>query len=157
MPANFFLLNPGVSSGGSWVTGRPEDSINNRYDALQIELRRRMSGGLLVQGSYQYVMRTDTTSFYSLRQTSGVYTNTSTPKHSLKVNWAYELPFGQGKPVLGGVGRLGQMLVGGWSFDGNMRVQSGNILDFGNVRLVGMTDQQLQDEYYLRFVKDTDG
>jgi hypothetical protein len=157
LPANFFIVNPGVSSGGSWVTGRPQDSNNNRYDALQIELRRRMSGGLLVQGSYQYIIRSDTTSFYSLRQASGFYSMTGAARHSLKVNWAYELPFGQGKPILGGVGRVGQMIVGGWSFDGNLRAQSGNRLDFGNVRLVGMTDQQLQAEYYLRFVKDSGG
>jgi Carboxypeptidase regulatory-like domain len=156
LPSNFFVINPGVSSGGSWVTGRPEDAYNNRYDAMQIELRRRMSGGLLVQGSYQYVMRSDQTSFYTLR-TAGQYSRTSVPKQSLKINWAYELPFGQGKPWINGIGRLGQMIVGGWSIDGNLRAQSGNILDFGNVRLVGMTDQQLQDEYYLRFVKDSAG
>ena len=156
LPSNFFIINPQVSSGGTWVTGRPEDSINNKYDAMQIELRRRMSGGLLIQGSYQYIMRSTTTNFYTLR-TLGQYSNTAAAHHSLKINWAYELPFGQGKPVLGGVGRLGQMLVGGWSFDGNLRAQSGNVLDFGNVRLVGMTDQQLQDEYYLRFVKDNAG
>ena len=153
LPANFFIVNPGVSSGGAWVTGRPEDSYNNRFDALQVELRRRMSGGLLVQGSYQYVMRSDQTSFYTLR-TLGQYTRTSTPSHSLKINWAYELPFGQGRRWASGVGRLGQLIVGGWSLDGNLRAQSGNILDFGNARLVGMTDQQLQDEYYLRFVTD---
>jgi hypothetical protein len=156
LPANFFVINPGVSSGGAWVTGRPEDAVNSRYDAMQVELRRRMSSGLLIQGSYQYVMRSDTTSFYTLR-TPGQFGNTGVPKHSLKINWAYELPFGQGKPVMGGVGRLGQLVVGGWSIDGNLRAQSGNILDFGNVRLVGMTDQQLQDEFYLRFVKDTQG
>ena len=156
LPANFFIINPGVSSGGSWITGRPQDSNNNRYDAIQVELRRRMSGGLLVQSSYQYVIRSTSTNFYTLR-TLGQDSNTSVPKHVLKINWAYELPFGQGKPVFGGVGRLGQMLVGGWSLDGNMRAQSGNILDFGNYRLVGMTDQQLQDEYYLRFVQDANG
>ena len=156
LPANFFVINPGVSSGGDWITGRPQDAINNRYDALQVELRRRMSGGLLVQGSYQYIMRSDATSFYSLHAT-GQYAKTGAARHQLKVNWAYELPFGQGKPLMGGVGRLGQVLVGGWSLDGNLRAQSGNILDFGNRRLVGMTDQQLQDEFYLRFVQDASG
>jgi hypothetical protein len=155
-PANFFVINPGVSSGGAWVTGRPEDSIDNKFDAFQVELRRRMSGGLLVQGSYQYVIRSTSTIYPTLR-TPGQAADQSTPKHVLKINWAYELPFGQGKPVAGGVGRLGQLFVGGWSLDGNLRAQSGNILDFGNVRLVGMTDEQLQDEFYLRFVKDSTG
>jgi hypothetical protein len=156
LPANFFLVNPSVSSGGAWVTGRPEDSYNNRYDSLQIELRRRMSGGLLVQGSYQFIIRSDQTSFYSVRL-PGEFTQTAAAKHAVKANWAYELPFGQGRKWASGVGRLGQLLVGGWSWDGNLRIQSGNSLDFGNVRLVGMTDADLQKEYYLRFVTDAAG
>jgi hypothetical protein len=34
-------------------------------------------------------------------------------------------------------------------------VQSGNIVDFGNVRLVGMTDAQLQDVYKAYIIPDT--
>jgi hypothetical protein len=156
LPANFFIINPSVSSGGTWVTGRPEDSVNNRYDALQVELRRRMSGGLLVQGSYQYVMRSQTTSFYSVRL-PGEYTDTAVPAHTIKANWSYELPFGQGRKWGGGIGRLANLVVGGWSWDGNVRIQSGNKIDFGNVRLVGMTDSDLQNEYKLRFVTQSDG
>ncbi len=36
-------------------------------------------------------------------------------------------------------------LIGGWSFDGIARIQSGTTLDFGNVRLVGMTQKELQE------------
>ena len=68
----------------------------------------------------------------------------------------YELPFGQGRKWASGVGRLGQMLVGGWSWDGNLRIQSGNSLDFVNVRLVGMSDADLQKEFFLRFVTGPD-
>ena len=42
-------------------------------------------------------------------------------------------------------------LIGGWSFDGIARIQSGRMLDFGNVRLVGMTKEELQDTFKLRF------
>lgn len=42
-------------------------------------------------------------------------------------------------------------LVGGWSLDGIARVQSGTTLDFGNVRLVGMSTKELQDSFKLRF------
>ena len=156
LPANFFIINPDVSTGGAWVTGRPEDSRNNRYDSIQVELRRRMSGGFLVQGSYQYVIRSEATSFYTVRL-PGEYNQTAVAKHAVKANWAYELPFGQGRKWASGVGRLGQILVGGWSIDGNVRIQSGNILDFGNVRLVGMTDAELQKEFKLRFATEADG
>jgi hypothetical protein len=155
LPANFFLVNPSVSTGGAWVTGRPEDSMNNRYDSVQIEMRRRMAGGFLVSGSYQYVIRSDQTTLYTVRL-PGEFTQTSVAKHAVKANWVYELPFGQGKKWASGVGRMGQLLLGGWSWDGNLRIQSGNSLDFGNVRLVGMTDSDLQKEYFLRFVTGTD-
>jgi hypothetical protein len=42
-------------------------------------------------------------------------------------------------------------IIGGWSFDGIARIQSGRMLDFGNVRLVGMSVDDLQDMFELRF------
>ena len=42
-------------------------------------------------------------------------------------------------PVLEGI-------LGGWSFNGVGRIQS-TVVDFGNVRLVGMTEDDLTDMY----------
>jgi hypothetical protein len=157
LASNFFIINPAVSSGGAWVSGRPEDEQNRVFDAIQVELRRRMSGGFLVQGSYQYIIRAQAMSFYSLRSASGVEVDTNAPLHTLKVNWVYELPLGQGKRWAGGVGRGWNMLVGGWSLNGNLRAQSGNRIDFGDVRLIGMTDEELRSVYKLRFATDSAG
>jgi hypothetical protein len=156
LAANFFYMAPANVSGGDYVQGREADYRSSSYDAAQIEVRRRMSGGLLIQGSYQYVMRNLSSSFYSLYQPSELVSS-GTPKHTLKLNWVYELPFGQGRKWAAGVSRGLNRLVGGWSFDGTARIQTGNPLDFGNVRLVGMTDQQLQDMFYLRYVNDAQG
>lgn len=50
LPANLFLVNPG-KLGGSFLV----DNANwTKYNALTIELRRRLSHGLLVQGSYSF-------------------------------------------------------------------------------------------------------
>jgi hypothetical protein len=70
--------------------------------------------------------------------------------HAFKANWTYELPFGEGRRWANTSGWLNRV-VGGWSFDGIARVQSGRMLDFGNVRLVGMTKKELQDSFKLRF------
>lgn len=156
VPANFFYVNPGQGSGGAWITGRPEDSLNNNYDALQIEFRRRLSGGLLAQGSYQWVARSEGTTNYTLRQ-KGEMIRVAAPTHVFKVNWVYELPFGQGRRFGSGVGRAMNMLIGGWTFDGTGRLQSGNRLNFGNVLLVGMTDEELRKAYKLRFQTDAAG
>jgi hypothetical protein len=71
--------------------------------------------------------------------------------HSFRANWVYELPFGQGRRFASGVGTWMNRLVGGWSFDGIARIQSGTTLDFGNVRLVGMSADELRDNFTLRF------
>ena len=41
-------------------------------------------------------------------------------------------------------------IVGGWQISGVGRIQTGELLDFGNVRLVGMTEKELQNSVDLR-------
>ena len=71
--------------------------------------------------------------------------------HAFKGTWTYELPFGQGKRFAAGAGPVLDRVIGGWSFDGIARIQSGRMLDFGNVRLVGMSVDELRDMFKLRF------
>jgi len=74
-----------------------------------------------------------------------------TLRHAFKTNWVYELPIGRGRMLFGGAGRALDRLVGGWEFHGASRIQSGQVLDFGNVNLVGMTGKDLQKAFKLRF------
>ena len=62
---------------------------------------------------------------------------------------AYELPFGRGRAFGSNVNGFVDKLIGGWEFDGGGRVQSGLILSFGNVRLVGMSDKDLQKVFKI--------
>jgi hypothetical protein len=71
-------------------------------------------------------------------------------RHALKMNGVWELPFGRSRRFLSDAGGFLDRLVGGWEVDGVGRVQSGQILSFGNVRLVGMTDKELQKVYKIR-------
>jgi hypothetical protein len=75
--------------------------------------------------------------------------------HAFKLNAVYELPFGQGKRFGNGAGGVLDRIIGGWQIAGNARVQSGRLLDFGNVRLVGMDKGDLRDMFKLRI--DNDG
>src|SRR5262249_19841873 len=50
LPVNFFLLNPGKLGGAFTV----ENNGRSYYDAAVVEIRRRMSHGLLLQGSYTF-------------------------------------------------------------------------------------------------------
>ena len=48
------------------------------------------------------------------------------------------------------LGTVMDRIVGGWQINGVGRIQTGELLDFGNVRLVGMTEQELRDSVDLR-------
>jgi hypothetical protein len=50
LPSNFFRVNPTVLGGAFLV----DNAANTSYDALVIEVRRRLAHGLLVQGSYSF-------------------------------------------------------------------------------------------------------
>jgi hypothetical protein len=146
LPANFTLTNPGLR-GGANFTG---NGGYTRYDALQMEVRRRLSAGLSVQANYQFG-KTFESSHVSFRAPRVNVQDTNTLLHSFKVAWGYELPFGRGKAFLSGVGNVMDRVVGGWEFYGSGRVQSGQLFNFGNVNLVGMTIKDLNDAFKLRF------
>ncbi len=99
LPSNFILTNPDLRGGANFIT----NTGYTRYDALQLEFRRRMSKGLLVQTNYTFA-----NSFVSSRLSFRVprfnILNTAGGgiKHNFKVNWIYELPFGKGKMLFGG-------------------------------------------------------
>lgn len=156
LPANFFIVNPG-KLGGAWTI---ENNGRSSYDSLQIELRRRLSRGLLVQANYTFA-KAFTNMFAS---SSAVASQPSTLRdmslsktlspfniaHAFKVNWIYELPFGKGQWLAGNAGAVLDRVVGGWGFHGAARLQSGSPFNFGNVRLVGMTRDELQDLVEVR-------
>jgi len=105
-----------------------------------------LSHGFLMQGSYVFG-NAYTSSRYSLKAPRIKTLQTGAEAgvtHALKANWVYELPFGNGRKWLGSSNGWVDRLVGGWEIDGIVRVQSGRLLDFGNVRLVGMTEKELQ-------------
>jgi hypothetical protein len=149
LPPNFLVANPNLLGGA--------ESIGNggstNYHSLQLELRKRLSNGLQFQSSYVFG-RAHVANFYSLRRPFAMTLDTGGEggvTHALRANWVYELPFGQGRRFGGGVGNMMNRLIGGWSLDGIARIQSGTQLDFGNVRLVGMSKEELQKAFKLRF------
>jgi hypothetical protein len=149
LPANFFLTNPDLR-GGVIFTG---NGGYTRYDGLQVDLRRRLSNGLLVQANYTWA-KAFSSSRVSFRAPRINTLNSGSPgyiAHAFKVNWVYELPIGKGRMLFGNAGNMLDRLIGGWEFHGTGRIQSGEILDFGNVSLVGMTMKELQQVYKLRF------
>jgi Carboxypeptidase regulatory-like domain len=162
-PYNMFYVNPGKQGGPFLVN----NSAESWYDAVTFEFRRRFSRGLLVQSSYTFGKSLSNT----FASSSSVFDQPATLRnnwlkkgvapfdirHGFKTNFIYELPFGQGKTFLSSSHGLVERLVGGWGFNGNVRIQSGipfafnapltigpGIQNTGNFQLVGMTFKDLQ-------------
>jgi hypothetical protein len=146
LPANEFYVDPTNAAGGSYMLS---NGGWNWYNSLQIELRRRLAKGLLVQGNY--VFSKGLTSSQLSYRIPYVQTTGSALPSAFKVNWIYELPIGKGKAFFGNSHMAVDKVIGGWEFQGAGRWQSGALLNFGNVNLVGMTPSQLRSQIGLRF------
>jgi len=129
--SNFFLLNPQTTGGAFLMTQGTDTSFN----ALQIEVRRRLSNGFLFQGSYQYG-KALANAFVS---SSSVFSQPRTlrnpgldrvwspwdVRHSFKFDYIYELPFGPGQRFLTSSNQIVRQVVGNWQIGGVTRIQSG--------------------------------
>jgi hypothetical protein len=145
-PANFFVVNPAVDDVNVTDSGAYSD-----YHALQIELRRRLSRGLSINGNYQYAIE-GTSAFLGFHY-GRVMNPQANVRHAIKVQWNWSVPVGRGQrfgsdmnPILNGI-------IGNWDFTGAGRIQA-RVLNFGNVRLVNMTAKDLQDMYSFRIIPD---
>jgi hypothetical protein len=149
LPANFLVVNPDLL-GGSLITG---NGGGTKYHSMQLELRKRLSNNLQFTTNYTFG-RSLVENFYSFRRPFE-YTYDAGAEggvtHAFKGTWVYELPFGRGQRFGGNAGSLLDRLIGGWSFDGVTRIQSGRLIDFGNARLVGMSLDEFRDVFKLRF------
>jgi hypothetical protein len=149
IPLNFFVANPHLL-GGLDMTRNVGKS---NYHGLQLELRRRLAQGLQFNSSYAFgkmmvhSWRTHRRDVFMLRDVG----SPGDISHVFKLNAVYELPFGQGRRFGGNVGGALHRLIGEWSVSLVSRIQSGTLVDFGNVRLVGMTRDELQDAFKIRF------
>jgi hypothetical protein len=147
---NFFVLNPDANNVNVTDSG-----AFSKYNALQIELRRRLSKGFSANVNYQYAFEGgsafDGFSF-GRAWTQTPVTGNPTIRHAIKWQADWTLPFGRGQRFGSGANHLVNALIGGWSVTGVGRFQT-TVQDLGNVRLVGMTKSELQKMYKF-YIKD---
>jgi hypothetical protein len=168
-PANLFQVNPAAISGSANIE---VNGGNSNYNGLQVELKRRMSKGLLFQGSYVWSHSITNESgagvngsFTTLRNMG--YDKQASPydiRQAVKMNWIYELPLGKGHHFLGGVSNpVTRKIVEGWQIASVTRVQTGSPIRLTSGRatynqnesgviLHNMTVAQLQDMMKIRKV-----
>ncbi|HEV8481954.1 MAG TPA: TonB-dependent receptor, partial [Blastocatellia bacterium] len=165
--SNFFVANP-RSPTSSWIMDNAADA---NYHSMQIDFRRRMSKGVLIQGGY--VWSHALTNFYvdssaaagtptTLRDFG--YDKGPAPRdlrHAIKFDWIHELPIGPGQRFLNSNVPVVKKLLEGWQWSGVMRIQSGTPstltsgrLTFNNresgVELHNITTKELQKLIKIR-------
>ncbi|MGE3947048.1 MAG: carboxypeptidase regulatory-like domain-containing protein [Blastocatellales bacterium] len=107
-----------------------------RYNALQVEYRRRPTKGLAIQANYTF----------SKNLTNGIGTSQSLfepfldnnnpaleksradfdQTHIFNANAVWEIPIGQGRWLFGNANRVVDAIIGGWQFSPIIRLGSGN-------------------------------
>jgi len=117
--------------------------INSSTWALEVQ--RRFQNGLGFQAFYTltnalrlagnsfrddvvspaaYLPGTVPTDFRQLNRFLFYDRDTAIPKHRIRWNWIYDLPFGKGQPLLRGTGGLLNSLIGGWRLSGTGTIGS---------------------------------
>jgi hypothetical protein len=149
IPENYFLANPDLQGGADLTTNLGKSD----YHGLQLELRRRLANGLQFNTSYGFG-KAMLSQWETFRRPIFMLRDTGSPgdiTHAFKANVLYDLPFGQGRRWGSGVNGAVDRIIGGWSIAWAGRMQSGTLVDLGNVRLVGMTTDDVQKMFKLRF------
>ena len=152
LPRNFFRANPDVASAN--VTGY---GGYTKYNSMQMELRRRLADGIQVSANYTFgrAYGSQRFSFRVPREVARTAGTVGDIEHAFKANYIWDLPFGRGRRFFSSAGPVLDRIIGGWNFSGNVRIQSGRLLDFGNVRMVGFNESDLRKMYKVR--KDSAG
>jgi len=141
VPAGTFFIAPG--------TTKPNKSLANTwtwfsegvssYNSLQVDLQRRFSHGLTLRGVYTWSKALDDGDSLNATAAANAVALLSNPyvpradwglatydvRHIGVVTATYELPFGQGRAYLGGGGGVMGQVVGGWTLNSIVTVQSG--------------------------------
>lgn len=128
------LANPVLGSGWAWIS-----SATSMYNALQVDLRKRMSHGLDIRAAYTWSKSMDDGD--SLNASGAANSpGLATDARNLKLDWGrsnfdvrnaatvsavYAIPVGKGRAFLGQAQGLAESLAGGWNLSGIFNYQGG--------------------------------
>lgn len=150
LPRNFWVMNPDVNAA-NYLT----NTTDSEYNSMQVELRRRFSKGLQFTASYsrsfQKTLELDTIT----RDRVMTYDLNHSP-HAFKFLAAYEIPVGHDRTFGSSMNGFLNALVGQWQVSATSSVQSGEGVRLSGIKLVGMTEKELQKAFKVRIEKEGD-
>ncbi|HLH04737.1 MAG TPA: carboxypeptidase-like regulatory domain-containing protein [Bryobacteraceae bacterium] len=122
------------------------------YQDVEFKLQKRFSQGFNFLLGYIYIReRQQINNFNDLTMYNNTlqWQDSDQPHHRLNIAGTYELPFGKGKQFLGGLNRLGDAVIGGWSLTGVMTFNTGDYPRFGNYIVTGNPCQNVPSGFYF--------
>lgn len=164
LPLNFFVANPFANQALQY-----DNSGWSYFHGLEVDVHKRLSGGLIVQGTYTFSkVLTDTTFLTSqnegqnyqslLNRRLDKFRASFDTTHSAAANFLYPFPVGRGQRFFGSAPTVVNILIGGWNINGFTRWTSGaplttpttgrntnGSLNNATAVLRNMTQRQLQD------------
>jgi hypothetical protein len=126
--------NTALANTWTWVSqGR------STYNALQVDLNRRFSGGLSLRGVYTLSKAMDNGDSLNATAANNAVALLSNPynsmadwgpatydvRHAASVSAIYALPFGRGRRFLDNLGGAANAIIGGWTLNSIVTLQSG--------------------------------
>ena len=130
-------MTPGVALQNQlpaqpWASiGGYRSGAKQNLDELQLEMIKRVGGGLSVQAYYTYMKSLDdvdssSTTPANWHTPDAYYGNTQfIRRNTFNIAYMYKLPFGQGKRFLSSSKGVVNALVGGWEWSGDTTYGSG--------------------------------
>lgn len=108
------------------------------YQALQLQLVKRFTGGLSVNGSYTFNREHESTRYLNPQDSELVDQVSPTERpHRFTVSSIYEIPIGRNRLIGKDWNPVLDAIIGGWQLTGVYEWQSGEPLSFGNVYYAG--------------------
>ena len=131
------LLKPFPQYGSVSQTNTP--GVLERYDALQMRVQRQFANGFNFLWTYNY-NRERTQQFFNTDQEYAgnfAWESSTRPRYRMTISGVYELPFGLGRRFLSHTPPFAEAVLGGWTTSAIYSYNSGNLLQFGQMDVVG--------------------
>jgi len=134
IPSGTPLANPALGAAWAWFS-RGDSS----YNAMELDVRHRLSHGLMLRGTWTWSKALDDGDSLNATAAGNAPGLVSNP-FDLRADWGpatydvrnvgvidevYQLPFGHDQRFLNGAGRVTDALVGGWTANSIVTLQSG--------------------------------
>jgi len=131
------LLKPFPQYGNVNQTNTP--GVRERYHSMQLKIQRPFANGFNFLLSYNYNRESQQEFFNIDEEFAGrfQFEPATRPRHRMALAGVYDFPFGRGRRYLAHVPSVVDAIVGGWTTSAIYYYNSGELLRFGQMDVVG--------------------